>query len=311
MLYRSTNSGEQWSEVETGLPIGSFIFGCQVINENTFYLAAGETDSSGLVMKTTDGGTTWTKMYIDSTFFLDRVVFLNDLIGFTCGTTEDGVGKILKTTDGGMSWLLLHTTNGLVTSIQCPTEQLCFATVTFLDASGGELLRSTDGGMSWSEQLVPDRDIISNYFVDPDYGYACGSGLILYTTNGGVQWHDAGYTGLDIINYVQPFEGGALAVGSNGTILKYETPASVQRDQATAATAYPNPAKATFYIEAGYPNVEKQIILFDQLGRMVGRQVGIDPVMRFDRQELANGMYHYRIATADGLQIAKRMITFK
>jgi photosystem II stability/assembly factor-like uncharacterized protein len=301
LLMSSTDYGESWSEIATGLPIGSFIFGCQVVDENTFYLAGGEAPTTGVVMKTTDAGKHWKTMPIPDMYFLDRIVFLTDMLGFTCGSTETASGKILKTTDGGTTWVpIFETDTGFVTSVQCPTEQFIYATITLLNGNGGLLIRSSDGGTTWNEQYVPDHEMISNFFLDAGQGYACGPGIILHTSDGGVNWINTGYTGLQNINYVHAFGTSAFAVGLGGTLLKYTLDASVDVESPIPTIVYPNPAKNGVRILVPVLESGQRLMIYDVLGKKVySEMVGTQEIF-FERGSLPNGVYYYFISSAEG-----------
>jgi photosystem II stability/assembly factor-like uncharacterized protein len=312
LLMSSTDYGETWVTVPTGLPQGSFIFGCQVIDENKFYLAGGEAPSTAVVLKTVDGGKHWQKMPIPGMYFLDRIIFLNESLAFTCGSTESGAGKILKTTDGGSNWTPIYETNdGFVTSIQCPSDRLIFATVTLLSGDGGLLVRSSDGGESWGEKTVPDHDMISNFFIDADHGYACGPGLILYTSNGGMQWTDAGYKDLENINYVQAFEGGAFAVGTSGTMLKYIPEASVVSPSAPISLVTPNPATDRLRITFSHQGQESRLRVYDVMGRMVRSLTTDRSEVTVTRGTLASGRYQYILSSTEDKLLERGSFVFE
>lgn len=309
LLMSSSDYGVSWKHIPTGMPDSSFIFGSQVVDEQTFYLA-GATPESGVVMKTTDAGATWTTTAIDSMYFLERVIFRNDQLGYTCGTTRSGGGKIYKTTDGGASWKPIYESQeGFVTSIQCPTDQHIYGTMTMFDASGGMLLRSTNGGITWGEERVVGHDMTSTFFIDADRGYACGSGVIRYTANGGIQWNDAGYTGFQTINYVHATGDRVLAVGTNGVLLESLIPSSVTEPASVAASVYPNPARDRVRITSPVPKAQS-ITIYDILGRLVfTEQMGAEVIV--ERSGLPNGVYHYTITTYTGEIVTKGSFIFE
>lgn len=309
LLMSSSDYGVNWKNIPTGMPTGSFIFGSQVVDEQTFYLAGG-TPESGVVMKTTDAGVSWTTTAIDSMYFLERVIFRNDQLGYTCGTTRSGGGKIYKTTDGGTSWKPIYESQeGFVTSIQCPTDQHLFGTMTMFDASGGMLLRSTNGGITWGEEKVVDHEMTSTFFIDADRGYACGSGLIRYTSNGGVQWNNTDYTGFQNINYLHVTGDRVLAVGTNGVLLESMIPSSVDEPAPVASSVHPNPARQHVRITSPLHGAQS-IAIYDVLGRVVLKK-DIGGEVSVERNGLPNGVYHYTITTSAGELATKGSFVFE
>ncbi len=310
LLMSSSDYGVTWKDIPTAMPTGSFIFGCQLVDEQTFYLAAGIDPDSGVVMKTTNAGVNWTTTPLDSMFYLSRIVFRNSQLGFTCGTTRSGGGKIFKTTDGGATWKPIYESKeGFVTSIQCPTDQHIYGTMTMLDASGGMLLRSTNGGLTWGEEKVDGHEMHSNFFIDADRGYACGNGVILVTSNGGVQWSNAGYTGFENINYVHVTGNRAFAVGTSGILLESTIDASVDEPASVIASVYPNPAKHRVRITSPLHGAQS-IVIHDVLGRIVITEQ-MDGEVIVERNGLPNGVYQYTITTSAGQLATKGSFIFE
>lgn len=139
-----------------------------------------------IILKTNDGGETWTEQTSGFTFGLYSVFFLNELKGWAIGS-----GGIIGTTNGGIDWYLK--VSGL---------NRAFYSIFFIDdnvgwvAGGGYIgdgiiLKTTDGGENWVQQaasqyLLSLKDL---HFIDYDYGWAVGSvGTIIKTTDGGSTW---------------------------------------------------------------------------------------------------------------------------
>jgi len=67
--------------------------------------AVGE---AGTIIKTTDGGTTWTLQNSGTTLRLTSVAFINSNTGYAVGI----FGIIIKTTDGGNTWNQINSGTG-------------------------------------------------------------------------------------------------------------------------------------------------------------------------------------------------------
>jgi photosystem II stability/assembly factor-like uncharacterized protein len=91
-----------------------------------------------VILRTTDGGATWTPQSSGTTEFLEGVAFTDA----NTGTVVGSGGTILRTADGGATW----------TRQSSGTTQFLYG-ISFTDAntgmvvgSGGTILRTTDGG---------------------------------------------------------------------------------------------------------------------------------------------------------------------
>lgn len=197
------------------------IYDLDFVDENTGWLVG----TSGMIVKTTNGGETWTAQTSGITSELYGVDFVNENIGFAVGQA----GTILKTTNGGLTWSsqtsgttsslydvnfineqiglvvgatgrILRTTNGgsnwtLITSGTTQTlRELQFVDTSNAWAVGtsGTIRRSTDGGSSWFAQTAPGgitRYLRAVSFIDNQNGWIVGDGkVILKTTDSGNNW---------------------------------------------------------------------------------------------------------------------------
>ena len=148
------------------------------------------------------------------------------------------------------------------------------------------------------------------HFTSPENGFACGAGIILRTTNGGMQWTDAGYIGLETINDVEPYSAGVFAVGSNGTLLKLELPESVASGAPSAVRAYPNPARQALFIDVPYQS-QVTVTIADVLGRVVRKLSADGPSLRVERSGIESGVYYYLVDDELGRRIASGKFIFE
>ena len=182
-------------------------------------------NGEGIVVKTTDGGDTWTQMTPSGTFWLTAISFIDVNTGFVGGMG----GDLLKTVDGGQTWTNVTVqsdiykimdvefrdeNNGVVATIgsgvyvtndggqtwtQASGVAVAPMMVTYVNDSivvgvGNEdrIMRSTDGGYSWTEVYstgISDYILLGVYFLNDQYGMATGDYGHVYTTNdGGENW---------------------------------------------------------------------------------------------------------------------------
>ncbi len=136
----------------------------------------------GTILRTADGGKTWTKQQTGTLDMLTSVNFVDAKNGWAVGDR----GTILHTADGGQTW----------EKQKSPTEILLMSVQFVSPAKGwavGEkttILHTSDGGKTWAVQFK-DVDFIlrSVSFCDEQHGWACGEyGHIYGTSNGGATW---------------------------------------------------------------------------------------------------------------------------
>ena len=162
---------------------------------------------TGTIVKTTDGGVTWTPQPAGVAETLRNVKFVDANNGWTVGTN----GTILHTADGGAHWTrqavastdefrgvaFVSTTQGWATSFHA----------THYDYRGeadnwqGSVWHTTDGGTIWRAQNLPPNASLLNRvkFIDAQHGWIVGvkytgndqygrpqhAGVVYRTTNGG------------------------------------------------------------------------------------------------------------------------------
>jgi photosystem II stability/assembly factor-like uncharacterized protein len=98
-----------------------------------------------LILKTTDGGTTWQEKYrnADSLYFLDAMAFADKSHGFILGDPINGQFLMLETKNGGQTWAEMFNAPPAV-----PGEAAFAASGTCLRADDGSLAIVTGGAKS-------------------------------------------------------------------------------------------------------------------------------------------------------------------
>ncbi len=133
-----------------------------------------------------------------STQAIEKVVFLNDTLGYACGGDRRASGFIIKTTDGGQSWesQTIFYPDKKVYEVYFLDENVGFA-----GSEDNFIYKTNDGGANWSlEWLIPmsfhevHRPIARQFlFLDNNNGYFVGGedyqvGTIYKTTDQGTTW---------------------------------------------------------------------------------------------------------------------------
>jgi hypothetical protein len=133
----------------------------------------------GMILKTTDGGTTWNKLTFETTQKLYSVFFTDDNTGYAVGY----VGTAIRTIDGGTTWTTLPVGSPeSLHSVYFPT-----ASKGFIVSDQGYIYRTINGGNTWTTDSSGTWNTLNSvFFTDSTTGYVVGqSGTILKTGNGG------------------------------------------------------------------------------------------------------------------------------
>ena len=159
LIFRSTNAGVTWTAVPH--PTGGAWFGAvRFVPGTQTGWTVGE---GGKILKSTDGGATWTlqRSASHSLNLLD-VSFADLNNGWAVG------GEQLHTTDGGATWVNQNT--GLSTSFSVYAVSPAAAWI------GGiqDLARTLDGGATWTIEQPSNTAWFCLNFLDPDNGWAGG-----------------------------------------------------------------------------------------------------------------------------------------
>lgn len=213
-IYKTTDAAKTWTLQPSNMDLP--IYGLFFTDSQTGFAVGGASTCSGtgcvppggFILKTSDGGQNWTKVYTPSKRFgISSVYFVNKTVGF-CAAGN----LILKTVNGGDTWTEyeVQNANGLVIKITFVNEQKGFAIGTFnkvlvtvdqgttwqvlspgnsrqyvaisaLDktiylAAPDKIIKSADGGDTWKELPNSPADIRSIHFSNSSTGYAFGGG---------------------------------------------------------------------------------------------------------------------------------------
>ncbi|GEM_PF-4381906 len=198
--------------------------------------------ASGTILKTTDGGESWSAQPSGSTKGLDDVQFLDTSVGQAVGES----GTILFTRDGGATW-----TGGYIGFGSGSFYGVHFAdpNVGWVVSNGGAILHTENRGASWVVQLESSIGLQDVDFADRLHGWAVGNGgTVFRTDNGGATWArvTTGVGGtLTAVDFVGPLIG--WAVGPNGAILHSEDGGVTWSTQNSGTT---NTLLAVFFLDA-------------------------------------------------------------
>jgi photosystem II stability/assembly factor-like uncharacterized protein len=177
IILKTTNGGFNWFKISADtIPGLKAVFFTSL---NVGYTAGFQ----NFLMKTTDGGSTWTFQQIDDKlWYFNNINFLDPNHGFIVSYPS----SVFSTSDAGTTW---EPTFGLKHSV----EDICYADADTLFLTGGDerIYKSTNGGFFWTS-IFSGTPLYTFYgidFYDLYFGMVCGEeGKILVTTNAGIDW---------------------------------------------------------------------------------------------------------------------------
>lgn len=224
-IYRTTNGGITFDSTNNPAPTNAIITGVWFINNTTGYVISGTTNYR--LMKTTDGGITWTAGYGSAppytnpyhvrAFNENKLLVLNQL------------GDVCISTNGGVSW----NTYPIGSQVNFYKTYFIDANTGYACGDWGRCRYTTDGGYTWANMsgALFDRNIhFSDIKVRNNAVYLIGTSNYLWrTTNLGISWDSIEfippaslkpwsdhYYGLDFLTTGDT----AVIVGSKGSIYR-------------------------------------------------------------------------------------------
>lgn len=216
-LYMTEDGGNNWQDITNRVPFETTylgqpltqvpgICGLSAPSEQVIYGCGIWNGGPAYVIKSTDGGQTWSTTHLsDKATQLVDILFLDENEGFVTGRAnpiEKG-GIIMHTTDGGATWTEIHTTNtpgDYIWKIQTPDSVNFFGSIQSLPSTNNvRFVKSTNQGMDW--QTLPVHLSHWNYiqmigFSDALTGWTGGTAssanggetALYHTTDGGLTW---------------------------------------------------------------------------------------------------------------------------
>lgn len=214
-IYRSTDSGQTWTQVNTGLG-HLHVNDIQVSPVDGNIVLAGTGRGSAVgdpgtgLYRSTNRGSTWARVLEAGTIYSIASTPGNPSVMYAAGGPP-----IFKSTDGGATWAPAFTLQDDIINIDArgvsvsPVDPNVVLVAGNTEGGTGMLFRSTNAGASWTWPLREEPPILDVEFVaDPRGGSIAFLGettRLLRTTDGGQTWQRVA-AGLGEVNVwdVQP-----------------------------------------------------------------------------------------------------------
>ncbi len=186
-IFFTTDGGSSWEFTDDGTHVAhSDVY---FFNDQTgIALGFNYDNDNSRILKSTDGGISWSTKYLFDDGDLYSLFFIDDDYGWAVGYN----GSIIHTTNGGENWVVQESNVGW-----------WFWEVRFVSQSKGSIcgddgfLYTSDGGNTWTETTISDTEFMGLCFASQNKGYAVGKSTgweamgAFYTTNdGGATWEN-------------------------------------------------------------------------------------------------------------------------
>lgn len=231
LLLYSSDAGNSW---ETRQIPSSMNIKQVFCRKDTVWLLSS--DAGNILLKSTDNGYSWKKIFIPTLYAVQNVVFTEENTGYC----TDNSGYIFKSPDGGDTWRKLFFQAGAA-----PEK------IYFYDRNNGYVLassiyRTADGGESWkkveSVSDGPGKYFMDCCFTDRNNGWISGAstamisyGIVLKTTDGGNTWKEIILPQLRSVRKIQFVNKMGWALGDYNLIFQTRDGSETWQKTATGA----------------------------------------------------------------------------
>lgn len=171
-LWKTTNAGATWTTNTDYFPVlGISDIAIDPTNANTMYLATGDGDaaislSNGYgdtksigILKSTDGGTSWTSVLtasVTQNILIRRLIISPTNPQVLLAATSVG---IYRTANGGTTWSLVSTADWFIDIEFKATDHNYVYAATYSPSGNAQIFTSTNNGVTWSQVTS-----FSNYY---------------------------------------------------------------------------------------------------------------------------------------------------
>jgi photosystem II stability/assembly factor-like uncharacterized protein len=214
-LYETVDGGAHWHAVRDlpGTPIRGICaidvlhlkyINAGVLDQRTLVHAAGRVGGPAAILRSEDGGHSWTR--IDMTPWVAEILdvkFFDDMNGVVFAGSDPELERshalIVRTQDGGRSWVKAYESARpfeLVWKGSFPSREVGYATVQSYDEDRTHtvqrIVKTLDGGRSWRELPLVDDGAVREFgvgFATNELGWVGTSQGGFETRDGGQSWH--------------------------------------------------------------------------------------------------------------------------
>ena len=191
VIRKTVDGGISWSKLNTGtiLNITSVFF----LNDSIGF-AGGEfmtecitndCNKSAILLKTRNGGTTWTKEFKPDIARFYGMYFFNEAVGIGILMSMESKMVVARTDNAGSTWnyLDLNITNSRFGNVEIIVKN----TTCYILGDNRRIFKTKDRGINWDSLYTPVQSVNAG-FVDENTGFITDNSSIFKTSTGGFNW---------------------------------------------------------------------------------------------------------------------------
>ena len=330
-ILKTTNGGDNWMTLPN--PEENMFSQCILFLDSLNGWMGGKPYP---IVRTTDGGNSWTEAEIDSSDFSNFPVydiqFYDSTLGYASGGFVDCCGIIWWTTDGGDYWYVIETQYAAPE----PIYQLHINDSSNVLGVGGDfeswgygvgMMRTSDAGGSWNFEYIGVGGVSWDIDFRTDieaWAPLAGEQKLIYSLDAGLTWKLVSTPDSALIfKMIFPDSLHGFGVGTDGAIIKYKHSISSVQDEEEYIPEkfilqqnYPNPFNPSTKIKYQIPEINFVTLkVYDVLGNEIVTLVNEEkPIgsyeVGFDATSLSSGIYFYKLQAGDFIS-TKKMILMK
>jgi len=320
-IYKTTNGGLNW--IQTYSQINGFINAIQMISVNEGYATGDPVNGKWTVLKTTDGGASWSRMPNEPVVIGSNTGWNNSLFisGSYMWFGTNGT-KVYYSADLGLNWNY-GSTSGNVNSFS-----LHFNSVSNGLAAGDIMVKSTNGGLNYSPVVSPGVSGSLNGIdgTGTDWWAIRNNSNIYRSTDNALTWNTvftqpgAVYNDIDLEVTAGCPKG--WVVGDNGLIARMSLISEINNynniipSDYSLSQNFPNPFNPSTNINFSIPiSGNVNLKFFDLSGKEIMTLINEfktagNYVVGFNASELSSGTYVYRLQSGNFIE-SKKMLLIK
>jgi photosystem II stability/assembly factor-like uncharacterized protein len=196
-IYKTIDSGQTWVKKNSGTTL--HLFSVFFLNEDVGFVSSqassgcldADCDKGSVLLKTTDGGETWTKTFFPDYTRILSLKFFDALKGIAIIYIPEYPNSrdneyVAITSDGGINWNLPD-----LAIIPYCDKLFSVDNSVFVAGENQKIFKSSDYGYNWQTISTPIEaynSVGDIYFYNEQIGFIDGITSVYKTTNGGLNW---------------------------------------------------------------------------------------------------------------------------